>query len=149
MDQTNQNEDIQMTHQLLDIDLLDLLSSDAPFDTGSLINDISPPMSTSSLLEQSQPNSDDEVVSSKLVYISFGNKRVQKGSNEYKVMRVKSADAVRKCRQKKKEAEKERIKNLETLMDEKQRLLDKIRKLEEFIEKQSIEIGILKDIIKK
>lgn len=73
-----------------------------------------------------------------LVY--FGNKRVEVGTDEYDKRRKNNNDAVKKCRQKMEKEQKEREEKMSKLMEENQRLSEKVNTM-------SKEMEVLKGII--
>lgn len=73
-----------------------------------------------------------------LVY--FGNKRVEKDTDEYQKRRERNNDAVKKCREKAEKEQKEREEHMKLLDDENKRLRDKVNSMNK-------EMEVLKGII--
>jgi molybdopterin converting factor small subunit len=73
-----------------------------------------------------------------LVY--FGNKRVEVGTAEYEKRRANNNDAVKKCRQKMEQEQREREAKMQALVDENRRLNEKVNTM-------SKEMEVLKGII--
>lgn len=82
--------------------------------------------------------SKEEHDSKTLVY--FGNKKVEKDTDEYKVRRSSNNEAVKRCREKAEREQKEREGKMKTLQDENSKLTDKVSSL-------SKEVDVLKSII--
>jgi hypothetical protein len=80
----------------------------------------------------------DDNTTKTLVY--FGNKRVEIGTDEYDKRRKNNNEAVKKCRQKMEQEQKEREAKMTTLMDENRRLNEKVNTM-------SKEMEVLKGII--
>ena len=84
------------------------------------------------IIEQAQDNGNKVVC--------FGNKVVEKDTEEYKKRRVSNNEAVKKCRQKLMEEQKEKEDRMKRLDDENKRLNGKVESLQK-------ELSVLKNII--